>query len=274
MSPERSTSAAKAGLESWTVILLAGSRPGGDPLSAHFGVSTKALIPLGGRAMIAHVLENLLSVPAVASVTILSQDPERIMSHADILPLLKDGRVSGAKSTDGIANSVASHLETLDQPWPVLLTTADHPLLDRPMIEHFMSESRQSEVAVGLVSRSTLSRIADPTKRTWLKFRDDAVSGANLFALRSPAVMEALRYWSSLERHRKQPWRMAAKLGPALLFNVLLRRLTLDEAFDRAGARLNVQAKAVRLPFPLAAVDVDKVSDHAQVETILAQRRT
>lgn len=241
-------------------------------MARHFGAQTKALIPLCGQPMIKHVIENLLSVDTVTSVTVMAQDPEPIRQHPDLQGVFANPRLRVACSTDGIAGSIAGLIANEGQPWPILVTTADHPLLDRPMIEHFLSESAQIDVAVGLVSRETLATVADTSQRTWLSFRDDAVSGANLFALNSPAVIEALHYWSALERHRKRPWRMAAKLGPSLLFNVLLRRLSLDEAFDRAGARLGVRAKAVRLPFPLAAVDVDKLSDHSEVEAILTRR--
>lgn len=257
----------------WSVILLAGSRPGGDPLAKHFNAPTKALVPLGGRPMIAHVLDTLLAVPAVGSITVLAQDPQTICDHPQLRNHFANSRLTIAGSTDGIASSIAHHISTDAQPWPVLVTTADHPLLSVAMLDHFMTCSAECDIAIGLVSKATLAEESDPAQRTWLKFRDDAVSGANLFALRSPAVMEALRYWASLERHRKKPWRMAARLGPSLLFDVLLRRLSLDQAFDRAGQRLGVKAKAVRLPFPLAAVDVDKLSDHSEVEMILAKRQ-
>lgn len=223
--------------------------------------------------MIAHVLNSLLSVPAVQSVTILAQQTEALMQDAGLAPFFSDARVETARSADGIASSIAALIEKGNVRWPVLVTTADHPLLDPAILGYFMAESEDCDVAVGLVSCAIVKDVADPQQRTWLRFRDDAVSGANLFALRSPAVTSALHYWSSLERHRKKPWRMAARLGPALLLQVLLRRLSLNAAFERAGQRLGVRAKAVRLPFAHAAIDVDKLTDHAQVEAIINSRR-
>lgn len=257
----------------WSVILLAGSRPGGDPLAAHFGQTSKALVPVAGRPMIAYVLDSLLSVPAVHAITVLAQQPDVLMQDSRLAPFLGDPRVTTARSGDGIASSIAALVDDERLRWPVLVTTADHPLLDPAVLGHFMAESEDCDVAVGLVSRDVVKDLADPRHRTWLRFRDDAVSGANLFALRSPAVMSALRYWSALERHRKKPWRMAAKLGPALLLQVMLGRLSLDAAFDRAGQRLGVHARAIRLPFAHAAIDVDKLADHAQVEAIIHNRR-
>ena len=40
-------------------IILAGSRPGPDPLLTGSGVSTKALLPIAGQAMLVHVVKAL-----------------------------------------------------------------------------------------------------------------------------------------------------------------------------------------------------------------------
>lgn len=260
--------------QQWSVILLAGSRPKGDPLAHHFGLPTKALVPVAGRPMISHVLDNLLAVEAVASVTVLAQDCGPIAAHPRLSVTLADERITTAQSSDGIACSIAALIEERKLEWPILITTADHPLLSTAMIVHFLAASVDCDLSVGLVSRQVAERVTDPSKRTWLLFRDDAVSGANLFALKSDAVLPALRYWSSLERHRKRPWRMAAKLGPILLLQVILRQLTLDSAFAKAGERLGVKARAIRLPFPYAAVDVDKIADHAEVDAVLSSRKS
>ena len=48
-----------------TAIILAGSRPGSDPLLAGTGLASKALLPVGGQPMLAHVLEALRAAPEV-----------------------------------------------------------------------------------------------------------------------------------------------------------------------------------------------------------------
>src|SRR3546814_15738337 len=54
-------------------IVLAGSRPGPDPLLSGRTVSTKALLPVAGRPMLAHVVAALRASPHVGAVTILAQ---------------------------------------------------------------------------------------------------------------------------------------------------------------------------------------------------------
>jgi hypothetical protein len=59
-------------------------------------------------------------------------------------------------------------------------------------------------------------------------------------------------------------------LGPVVLLCVALRLVSLDEVLAQLGGRLGLALKAVRLPNPLAGVDVDKPADHTLVEAILA----
>src|SRR3546814_16392391 len=53
---------------------MAGSRPGPDPLLAGTGVATKALLPVAGRPMLAHVVAALRASPHIGPITILAQD--------------------------------------------------------------------------------------------------------------------------------------------------------------------------------------------------------
>ena len=43
-----------------TAVVLAGSRPGSDPLAAAFGSDLKALVPVAGKPMVRWPVETLL----------------------------------------------------------------------------------------------------------------------------------------------------------------------------------------------------------------------
>ena len=82
----------------------------------------------------------------------------------------------------------------------------------------------------------------------------------------------AARFWSRVEVYRKQPWRLFAAAGIGPLLSFLFRRLDLDGAADRLSRLLGLRLRVVALPFPEAAMDVDKPSDLALAEEILASR--
>jgi GTP:adenosylcobinamide-phosphate guanylyltransferase len=257
-------------VQKWTTILLAGDRTGGNPLTEHFGQTNKSLVEVAGKPMLAHVLATLLDHPKVGDIHILAQNPKLLFDHPALAPHCDNPRLHFVQSGNGIASSLAAVLRMPPLDWPILVTTADHVLLDGAMIDWFMTQSGSADVAVGVVNRAVAAADGLDKDRTWLKFRDVQVTGANLFALKSEEVFAALEYWSGLEQHRKRPWRMALQFGPGLLLAVLLRRLTLARAVEAVGRKLGVRARAVQIPYARAGVDVDKVADHLLVERLLA----
>jgi GTP:adenosylcobinamide-phosphate guanylyltransferase len=250
---------------SFTAILLAGSRPGRDAFAESFGTDLKPLIPVGGEPMVRRPVRALLESAQIGKVVVLSQAPERI---AAALP--DDPRVEVRPSLGTIAGTVLGLVEDPRTQWPLLVTTADHALLDAAMVDQFASDAAGADLAIGVVERDNLLRRLPESRRTWLKFRGGAFTGANLFALKSPQVRPAIELWRSVEQDRKKAWRVMSLLGPAVLLCVALRLVSLDEVLAQLGGRLGLSIKAVRLSNPLAGVDVDKAEDHALTEAILA----
>jgi GTP:adenosylcobinamide-phosphate guanylyltransferase len=251
----------------WTAILLAGSRPGGDPLAKLYGVDLKALIPVAGEPMVRHPARALLNSPDIESVLVLSQTPERI---AEALP--EDPRLQVLESQGTIAETLLRLCDDPETPWPLLVTTADHALLSPEMIHDACWRAARSDVGIGVVSRRRLLSRFPESRRTWLMFKGGAFTGANLFVLRSTKVRPAIELWRSIEQDRKKAGKMIWALGPRLFLKVLLRRLTIEEVLHKISVRIGVSIRAVRLSQATAAIDVDKLRDHEQVEAILAGR--
>lgn len=250
---------------SYSALVLAGSRPGSDAFAQQFGTDLKALIPVGGEPMVVRPVRALLESAQIGKVIVLAQHPNRI---ARVLPA--NSRLEVRESQRTIAETILNLVGDPELHWPVLVTTADHALLKTSMIDEFCSHARGADVAVGVVRRGSLMRRLPETRRTWLKFRGGAYTGANLFALASPSVRPAIELWRSVEQDRKKAWRVISTLGPAVLLSAALRIISLDEVLARLGGRLGLRLRAVRLSNPLAGVDVDKADDHELVEAILA----
>jgi GTP:adenosylcobinamide-phosphate guanylyltransferase len=251
----------------YTAIVLAGSRPGRDAFAEQFGTDLKALIPVAGEPMVRRPVRALLESKRIGVVIVLSQAPERI---ADALP--DDPRIRSALSEATIAATMLALCDDARIAWPLLVTTADHALLDAATIDEFCAASDAADIAIGVVERDALMRRLPNSSRTWLKFRGGAYTGANLFALRSAAVAPAIELWRTVEQDRKKGWRLMALLGPSVLIGTALRLLSIDDVLARIGRKLGLTIKAVRLGNPLAGVDVDKPEDHALAEAIIAGR--
>lgn len=251
----------------WTALLLAGSRPKGDPLAQSMMVGHKALIPLGGEPMLLRPLRALLGSKDIGEIIVLTQDPDDLRG---IVP--NDPRVRLRASGATIAATIADLIGKRDAHFPVLVTTADHALLDGEMIREFTAAAEGADLAIGVVEQQLLLARFPESKRTWLSFRGGSYTGANLFAFGSPRVLPAIERWRSVEQDRKKGWRVLAAIGPALLLGAVLRLRTLDQSVAAVGRKLSLSIRAVVLSNPLAGIDVDKPEDHALVEHILEGR--
>ena len=256
---------------SWTALLLAGQRPGIDPLAAHFGEQWKAKVQVGGEAMLSRVARTLLAAPSIGRILVLAQAPEALLDGA-CRWMADEPRIATVRSSSGIAASVATVAGSDLAPWPILVTTADHPLLTVEMIEAVIAGVGTADVGIGVVGARTLLAAYPDNRRTWLRFRGEAWSGANLFALTSDAARAALAAWSEVERDRKKALKLLWHFGPLLALRALTRTITLRSAVAKGSRRLGFTATPIPLPFAEAGIDVDKPSDHALAETILRQR--
>lgn len=245
-------------------LILAGSRPGAaDPVAAYAGVAHKALIELEGKTLLARVAAAL-RVADAARIAV-SADHPAVLAEAARLELEVVAPAAGP------SGSVAAGLAVLGA--PLLVTTADHALLEAEWVRRFVADvPADADVAVLLARSDVVEAAAPGTKRTYLRFADGAWSGCNLFLLRTARAGNAIGLWSQVEADRKRPWRIVRRLGPGLLLRYLLGRLSLAEAVAHLGARAGVNAAAVASPYGLAAVDVDKPGDLDLVREITSSR--
>jgi GTP:adenosylcobinamide-phosphate guanylyltransferase len=250
-----------------TAIVLAGSRPGVDAFAASHGTDLKALIPVCGEAMVRRPVMALLASNRVAAVRVLAQQPERIGA---VLPAKPKLSVTASHGT--IAATLAALCTDPTTPWPLLVTTADHALLDEAMIADFCGRAAGAAIAIAVVDRAALSARLPDSKRTWIPFRGGAYSGANLFALGGPQALSAIALWRAVEQDRKKGWKLLWQLGPALFLGAMLRLLSLEQVLQRIDGKLDLAMRPVVMRDPLAAVDVDKQADLDLVERLIAER--
>lgn len=245
----------------FNAVVLAGSRGGIEDVAAYAGVDDKAMIVVGGRTMLDRVVDALRRAGADRIVVAVSS--QAVRDHAVAL------NVEVIEAASGPSESTARALALLGA--PLLVTTADHALLEPEWITDFLADvPDDGDVAALLARRDIIERDVPGTSRTYLRFADSDWSGCNLFYLATPRAMAAVTFWREVEADRKRPWRIVRRLGPGLLLRYLLRRLTLVEALAHVGRSIGVRAFPVASRSGLAAVDVDKRADLDLVRHLLA----
>jgi GTP:adenosylcobinamide-phosphate guanylyltransferase len=243
-------------------LVLAGSRPGApDPVASAEHVAHKALVDVGGQPMLSRVVSALRQA-GVEQVAVSANHPE-VVELAESLGCIVIAPGKGPSA------SVANAFAQLGS--PMLVTTADHALLRAEWVRDFIADvPAGADVAVLLASRTAVEAALPGSRRTYLKLSDGGWSGCNLFLLATTNAQAAIATWSAVEADRKRPWRIAAKLGVGTLWRYVLGRLTIDDAIGGLGRRIGIAASAVAARDGLAAVDVDKPGDLAQVRALIA----
>lgn len=253
-------SAAGAGV---TALVLAGQRGGTDPLAATRGVSHKALLPVAGVPMLLRVVAALRATPAIGRIVVSIERPETTLIALEGLSgvILRPAGASPARSAAAILEEFGT---------PLLVTTADHALLSAAMVTHLLNAAPPEAAAFAALARRETVLLEFPeTRRSWLRMRDGAFSGCNLFLLTRPEAARVVGFWQKLEQHRKQPLVMAWMLGLLPLLHYALGLMTLQDAARALEQRCAVRLGFVEMPFGAAAVDVDKPSDLALAEKAL-----
>jgi GTP:adenosylcobinamide-phosphate guanylyltransferase len=238
-----------------SVLILAGSRGGDDPMTRAENVAHKALIEIDGEPMIARVLRALWDCPSIGHIAISASNPDclsPVCGQTEILPAASGPSTSVMRA--------AKYLGT-----PLLVTTADHALLQAEWISYFLSHLPDADIVAAVAREEIINAALPETQRTYLRFRDQAISGCNLFYLANDKALNAVQFWQSLEADRKAPIKLLRKLGPVFALRYALGRLTLSDALEALGQRAGAKPGLVDMPFGLAAVDVDKPSDLALV---------
>ena len=247
----------------FTAIILAGKRPGKDSVAEAAGVACKSFAPIDGRPMVLRVLDALAASRQVGSQILCGPSQSIIGQQSELKARIETGQVKWMGSLATPSASTYSALQSLPQNVPALVTTADHALLTPQIVDFFCDQARRSEcdLAVGLTSYKGVHEAFPETRRTAIKFNDDAYSGCNFFGFLNQRSHRAAAFWRRIEQERKKPLRMMRVLGWGTVLQYGLGRLSLARALEKLSAKIQIRVRAVLLPFPQAAVDVDTADD-------------
>lgn len=243
-----------------SALILAGTRPGGDPLARSIGVGHKALIELGGLTLLERVHAALVAA-GMNRIAVCADEPDVVaISH-------RLGAEVFAPDA-GPSGSVGRGLELLGA--PMLVTTSDHALLHGQWVRDLVAGTpMEADVSLLAVRREDVEATMPHARRTWLRFADGEWKTCNLFYIASARGRAAIETWRQVEADRKRPWRIAARLGLGTLWSYIRGRLTFDQAVQRLGERIGIRACVVVTRHGLAAIDIDKASDLADVRRIM-----
>ena len=259
----------------FAALVLSGDRSSSDPLVAASGRGCKALVEIDGTPMILRVLDALGHSAEVGDITICGPSRESIATEARLEQLIAAQRIGWQPQQATPSTSAWQALAATPSATPVLLTTADHPLLRSDIIDHFCREALATgaDAVVGLAPYALVRELFPGMRKTVLRFSDDEYCGCNLFAFLTPAGRQMAERWRAVEAERKSPLKVMKMLGWLSVLRYRFGWLSLTGAERALSRRMGLRLAAVRMPFGDAAVDVDSLADHELVQQRLRALR-
>jgi CTP:molybdopterin cytidylyltransferase MocA len=254
------------------IVILAAQRPGViDPLASRFGVSHKCLIPFADKPLIAHVLQTVLAYEDAASVTVSTEEnsfvaiKEAIAAHG-----IEADAINWTAAADNLADSVIAAAQGHDG--PMIVTTADNPLLMPESLDAMMRALRRFEVAIAMSPREAVHAAHAEGQRRFYRFRDGEFSNCNLYGIAGPAGLKATEAFRGGGQFAKKASRIVEAFGLINLILLQLRLISLGSGLSRISRRLGVRIAPVLLTDGSQAIDVDNDRTYGVASEIMARR--
>ncbi|MFV8817812.1 nucleotidyltransferase family protein [Haliea sp. E17] len=255
-----------------SVVVLAGDRSKADALIRSSDAGSKAMIDIDGTPMVRRVLNALRKARSVQDITLSGPEAAEVATDAQLQQWVDQGEVKWRPPGISPSTSAFETMQEMDSEVPVLLTTADHPLLTAEIVDAFARQSLADPVdlTVGLAPHALVTDAYPGIHKTVLRFSDGDFCGCNLFAFVTPEGRRAAKFWRQIEQQRKKPLVLVGLLGWWAILRYRLGMLSLEEALAKLGKRLGLRIRAVILPYANAAIDVDSIADLMLVKGSLA----
>ncbi|MBZ4663970.1 MAG: molybdopterin-guanine dinucleotide biosynthesis protein [Caloramator sp.] len=219
------------------------------------GVS-KALLKIGDKYMVDYIIDALKECKKVKDIYIVCDE--------GVKNVLKD-RVKGCINPAGdiIDNIVLASECIEDKKTPLIICTADIPLIKSSAIEEFVEECEKRNIDVGypIIDKKLNDEKYPDVRRTYVKMREGVYTGGNIVYIKMEAIKNCTEKAKKLVEYRKKPLKMGRTLGFTFLIRLALGKLTIEAVEKKIGKMFNVDGRAIFTKYPEIGNDVDKQED-------------
>lgn len=227
-----------------------------DPLYEYTRGAPKALLDVAGKPLIQWVLDALTEAHLVERVAIIGLDSDPGLQCAKPLAffpnqggLLQNIRIGTQKI-----------LELNPQAECVLSVSSDIPAITAEMVDWLVTTTRETEhdVYYSVITREVMEARFPDSRRSFVRLKGQELCGGDMNVFRAALATTEEDIWERIIAARKSARKQAALIGFGSLLLLLLGRLTVEGAVERAGKRLGIRGRAIVCPYAEVGMDVDK----------------
>lgn len=246
-------------------LVLAGA-PNTGPLRECSDEPWEALIDVGGKPMVQFVVDALRGAEGVKRVAVVGPREE-------LAARVRGEDIAFVDGGEGLIDNVIRGLGALPGDMPLLLATADIPLLTSKVVEQFLAQCDArpgADLYYPIVDKAVNEKKYPLVQRTYVGLKEGTFTGGNLILVRPEVISRSAARAEAFVAARKNPLRLALLLGPVIILKFFLHNLTLAELERRVSRLFAVQGAVIVSPAPEIGIDVDKPSDLKLVRAALS----
>jgi CTP:molybdopterin cytidylyltransferase MocA len=243
---------------SLVAVVPAGSSPSEDDLLAEYSQGKpKALIPIAGKPMIAHVVEALAGSRYVKHILFVALDPAAVGVQFPV-------PVGYVPDAGGLMENNLAGFEQAQARYPdldgVLLSGCDVPTLTPAIVDAFIEECFRTDhdIYYSMVERSVMETRFPNSRRSYVHLREGDLAGGDILLVRPGVTFDQQELGRKLARARKSALRQARMVGLGTFLKLLLHRLSIADAERRAHEVFDLRVRVVPFRYAEIGMDVDK----------------
>lgn len=125
------------------------------------------------------------------------------------------------------------------------MVASDIPAITTEMVDWMIDivEKSDADLFYNVVSKEVMEKKYPSSKRTYTHLKDIDICGGDMNAVRIDMLDKESRLWEELISSRKNPLKQAYIIGFDLLFRLIFRTVTLEEAAKTISKRLALREK-------------------------------
>jgi hypothetical protein len=226
--------------------------------------------------MLERVVREVKKAEDIGRIFISMENEELLDSVPALRQMRENGEIQFVQSRENLFLSVMGAAEDIDQPFPLLITTADNALHTTEMLDYFSREFFRSkpDAAVAMTPVSVILGAYPEGKRAFYNIKGGGWSSCNLFAMMSDKALVTTKSFEGGGQFGKNPQRVLKAFGFVFAVLYKYKLATIDTLFKRLSKRWGLNMKLIEMPYADAPIDVDNMGDVVLTEKILKARRS
>jgi GTP:adenosylcobinamide-phosphate guanylyltransferase len=240
------------------IISAGGTIDPGNPLYDLSKGGPKAMIELAGKPMIQWIVDALNQSELVDSIFIVGLPDDTQLKSEKTLYFLPGGKTLMDSALSGMYKIVELKPDTAY----CLFVSTDIPAITKEIIDWMISSAVEPGIDIfyNVIPRDVMEKRFPESKRSYIRFKDVTVCSGDMHvfnAQRGIAFKDDVK-WKNIVESRKLPLNQMVAIGFDLLFRMIFKKPTLEDAVKLVCRRLGINGRVVVSPYAELGMDIDK----------------